>query len=151
MPRGKKAEPNQILSVSEMNNLKEEKMGLEQTIKDIEEVPGSERASSINQERINQNIRVLDKQIHQGKAPTISGYGKDKAATRVKELATQITVGMPTYDQMHNPRKYPGIIRKNVNWSKSNASRIAEYKQLVRTLEPGDPSAPSVENLRKLK
>jgi hypothetical protein len=55
---------------------------------------------------------------------------------------------MPSREEMMKPNMHPGAIEKHIRWEKQNVQNIARYKQLQRQLNPGDPRAGSVENLR---
>jgi len=140
----------QILANSEITSLQEEKRELEAALKEIDDGAGSgTRGGSIDKDALRRQAKAIDQKIEAGSPVNVRGLAKDKMADRAKQLEEQFTVGMPTRDQMRNPGKYPGVIRQNYEWQKRNSSAIKEWKQLQRQLEPGDPTMPSQERLRR--
>jgi len=91
---------------------------------------------------------VRDKQILEERVPEkfTTGIEKDREYSRAKELAEQIKVGMPTDSEMK--KCPPGMINQHLKWSRENEEKIAEWKGIMRRLEPDMPNAANVENLR---
>lgn len=96
-------------------------------------------------------------------APAVSGTDRDKVVRRVKYLETKIRDGMPTKDEMMGKRhsnpgqpnsKYqeaiPSVVDQHMKWEAKNAGNIREWKHLKRILEPDNPDATNVEQLRKI-
>ena len=139
-----------VLSASQRAALLDEKRDLEATIRDAEdgEKTGNPRAGMIDKKYIEADISRLDKQIQSGTPGKITNATKDKLSSRAEELRKEILIGMPNYDQMMKPARYPGIVRKNVEWTKRTTKACEEYKQVMRRLEPDDPTASSVEAFR---
>jgi uncharacterized short protein YbdD (DUF466 family) len=139
-----------VLSASQRAALMDEKRDLEATIRDAEagEKTGNPRAGMIDKKHIEADISRLDQQIQSGTPGRITAGTRDKLAKRAEELRKEILVGMPKYDQMMKPARYPGIVRKNVEWTKRTGKACEEYKQVMRKLEPDDPTASSVEAFR---
>lgn len=139
-----------ILSENERENLAEEKNSIDNTIKAIESGTGegTKAKSMIDVGRLKKESEYLDKTIREGSPSRISGTTKDKLVAEAKRLSDLIKEGMPTYDEMKDPVRNPGAIRKNILWEKRNIHNIQEWKQLQRQLEPDDPTISNVERLR---
>lgn len=108
-------------------------------------------------------IRKYKKILAERTAPEVDGKERDRIARRAKYLEAKIKEGMPTRDEMmgkrhsdpDNPnRKYqeaiPSIVDRNTKWMLANAARIKEWKHLKRILDPTNPGACNVEQLRKI-
>jgi len=143
MVRGKK---KKILTYNERVGLEEEKRELEALQRESQE-PG--RSRSIDQAALSRQIAHLDKEIHEGSAPSIRGVTKDRLAGRARDLEEQLKNGMPTRDEMSHPAKNPGAVRKHMSWEHRNKENIKEYKEIQRQLNPDAPV--NIENLRKEK
>ena len=150
MVRGKKAGTGQILSPSELKDLKTERNEIQSNLREIDEGAGAgTRAAAINRANLEKASQRLEKTIVDHSPRVIRGGDKDRLASKAEELREKISQGMPSYDQMWKPTKHPGIVRQNLDWQRRNAGNINEYKQVMRQLEPGDPSASSVERFRR--
>lgn len=140
----------EVLSVSEINELRNERREIQETIKDVEEgrVGAGTRAAQIDVGRLKKEEEYLGRAIEQGSPQVFKGVSKDKAHERSKQLEEQIRENMPNRSEMRDPVRNPGAIMKNVAWEKNNAERIREWRSLQRSLNPHDPTATSVERLR---
>lgn len=137
----------QVLSASEIAALKEESKEISATLNAANEHNGSNK---IDKGALKRQQAHIDRLIHEGSAPKLSGKEKDKLYARAKELESKIKQGMPTRDQMWAKRgEHPGIVRHQRQWEARNARDIQEWKQIQRALEPGDPTASSIERLRR--
>lgn len=137
----------QVLSENEVRSLREEKKELESTMNQSEFGRGT-AAEQIDKKALAGQIRRIDSAIQAGTAPKLGGSQKDKLASEARQLAEAIKSGMPNQNEMDNPRKNPGAIRKNQLWEKNQRGNIERWKQVMRTIEPGDPTASNVERLR---
>jgi len=140
----------EVLSPSELRSLKDELREMDTLDRTLSEgvgrgTPGEGIDRGILQQQRNRYSRII--QDHSPKK--IKTITKDKMAKRAHELEASIRSGMLTYDEMNDLNKNPGAPFKNLQWEKRNATAIKEWKQLQRNLEPGDPTASSVERLRK--
>jgi len=139
----------EVLSPSAIEDLKQEKEQLENTIKEIEQdKTGEGTRAVVDVDRLKREVRFLEQRIKEGAPPKVAGVAKDNLAEEAKKLAEQIKVGMPTYKEMQNPAKFPGAIQKNMAWERTKQPLVLRWKQIMRTLEPGDPTAANVETLR---
>jgi len=148
MVRSKK----QILSPSEIQALRSEKNDQERMLKELDSEnwgAGTNASQRVDKDALRRQVRQLDKAITDGTPRQIRGATKDKMSKRVKELEGNIVQGMPSHNEMWNLKRNPGAPTKNLNWQKRNAKNIQEYKQIMRQLEPGDPTASNIERLRR--
>ena len=136
MTRGK---GKHILSIAEREGLVSEKKDLENTLKDAQNYGSG--GAGIDSGKIKAQIASLDKGLHEGEAPRATGARKDTLAAEARQLKEEIMVGMPTQFEMDHPGKAPGAIGKHMNWDKRNADKIRRYKEIMRILEPQDPTA----------
>jgi hypothetical protein len=149
MVRGKGV-AKQILSPGEIKDLQMERKEIETNMRELDEGAGAgTRAAAINRANLQKAQQRLDKTIVDHSPKVIRGGDKDRLASKAQELREKISQGMPSYDQMWKPTAHPGIVRQNLDWQRRNAGNINEYKQVMRQLEPGDPSASSVERFRR--
>lgn len=148
MTRGKK---QHVLAPSEIKALKSERNEMAGMLKELEE-GGFGRgtpASQMDKARIRAQVNLYDRKIEAGTPKQIRGASKDRLVKQAEELAESIKEGMPSRGEMRNLRDNPNAPFKNLDWQKRNGSRITEYKQLMRRLEPGDPGASNIEKLRR--
>jgi len=89
----------------------------------------------------------MDRLREKWKSEPIAPQDKDRMASRIRDLETEIANGMPTHTEMWKPTQEN--IQKHLGWEKANATRIEELKNLKRRLEPDNPNAGRVEHLRK--
>jgi len=147
----KKAE-DYVMSPSELGALKEEMndaSGVLQTLERDQYGEGTRASEMIDRNALRAQVRKYDALVTKYAPKAIRGATKDKLAKRSKELAQFIQDGMPSFEEMNNLKKHPGTPWKNLNWEKSKAQAIYEWKQCQRRLCPGDPTASSVEMLRR--
>lgn len=143
--RGK---PKKILSISERETLAGEKQDLGGQLKSAR---GKEWGDSSRMDTgvMAQQMNVIDKALHDGVAPVVKGVKKDGMAQRSKDLLTSIREGMPTRYEMDNPHLCPGAVHKHLKWSAKNAANITEYRRIMKTLEPDDPTTYDLEKYRR--
>ena len=148
MTRGK---GKQILSQSELDGLKEEKRELEAALKDAESGEygkGTRAAGAVDTAAMKRQIARLDKAIHDGQAPKVSGIEKDDLIKEANEIRERLKIGLPTRFEMDHPAKAPGAVGKHLNWQARNAKDIKRYREIMQTIEPDDPTATDIEKLR---
>jgi len=138
-----------IMSPSELQGLKQERNETKNILKNAESYGHGTRASEmLDKGELKRSISKYDMMIEKYTPSVLKGKSKDKVAARAKELGEFIREGMPTHNEMMDIQKNPGVPWKNLNWEKSKATAIQEWKQCQRKLEPGDPTASTVERLR---
>ena len=146
MTRGK-GSGKKILSISEREGLISERKDLEGNLKDAGQYGGGQ----VNTGVIKKQIDNLDKALHDGLAPKVAGIKKDALWAEAQKLKDEIMVGMPSQFEMDHPAKAPGAIHKHMNWDRKNADKIRRYKDIMRALEPDDPTAMMYDSWRREK
>ncbi len=136
-----------VLSIAEREGLIEEKKDLEAQLNNSEYAA----AQQIDSGAIKRQVAKLDQAIHEGSAPSVRGANKDRLYARAKELKEIIVKGMPTQYEMDNPGKAIGAVGKHRNWEARTQAAREEFRQIMRTLEPDDPTAVDVEKWRNEK
>lgn len=150
--RGRKiTEGGRSLTLGEREDLKGLRQEAEATLKHLSANPGTSRSDSIDKAKLKQEIDYYDGVLAEHSPTTPRGANKDKLWTRAKELEEQMKANMPTREEMDHPARRPGAVRKHMMWAKVNDPKVREYKELMRRLEPDDPTAMDVERLRREK
>jgi len=150
MVRGKK-KLDRSLTMGERQDLQGQKQEIEATIRSIEESPGSNRGQGINVSNLKKQSAYLDGVLHEGTPKKMAGTVKDGLIKRAGVLREEMQVNMPTRFEMDHPAKSPGAIAKHIKWSEKNDPKIREYREIMRKVEPDDPTATDVEQLRRDK
>ena len=153
MVRGRRvrAEGRRSLTQGEITDLKGQKQEAESTLKYIESNPGANTSTPVDKSALKRQINKYDAILSEGAPPKVRGTNKDGMAKRAEELRGEMRKNMPTRDQMNHPATNPGAVQKHLKWTKLNDPKVREYKEIMRRLEPDDPTAMSVESLRKDK
>lgn len=133
----------------ELADLHGQKQEIDATLKHLETNPGTTRSEGIDTNALKKQRDYLDKVIHDNKPKTARGGNRDGLAQEAKSIADRIQVGMPTHDEMDHPSKNPGAVHKHLNWAKRTDDDVRRYKEIMRRLEPEDPTAGNVERFRK--
>lgn len=146
----------------------QERQEREQRIKSAENYLQNYKFSSFRTER-ERDITPILRQLKEDKkilselsAPTVSNQEKNALLKQCRKLEKNIKIGMPTFDEMMGKRKtnpdkskyqeaIPSIVDKNIKWTLAKNPLVREWKRIKRILEPDDPNATNVENLRKKK
>lgn len=138
-----------IMSPSELQGLKQEMKDTQSILRTAEEFGHGTRASEmLDKNELKRSVTRYDRMIKHYSPPNLRGAAKDKVAKRAKELGEFIRKGMPTRAEMGDLGEHPGTPYKNLKWEQEKAEAIQEWKQCQRKLEPGDPTASTVERLR---
>jgi hypothetical protein len=147
-PRSKK---KQVLSVTELEGLKDEKRELESALKEAEGYGAGTAGEQLNKGRIKAEIKHYEDEIAAGSPGRLQAKTKDSLYREEKHLEEQFKKGMPTREEMRSPGKYPGAVRKHMHWLNENekSGYVARYREIQRTLRPGEEK--SIEELRKDK
>jgi hypothetical protein len=142
-----------ILSISEREALIDEKKDAEATLKDVQsgEYGVGTSGSQIDQNALKRRIDHLDKALHDGLPPKVRAKTKDELSKEAEMLRGRIQEKMPSKYEMDNPHLCPGAVRKHINWDKATQSDRERFREIMRTLEPDDPTAVDVEKLRREK
>lgn len=139
------------MTIGEKEDIKGQKQEAVATLKYLEENPGASRSDMVDKTKLKREIDRYDAVLAEGVPTNPRGANKDHMVARSKELAEKMQKNMPTREQMDHPARNPGAIRKHMIWSKNNEKNVLEYKEIMRRLEPDDPTATDVEKLRMEK
>ena len=149
MTRGK---GKHILSPSEREGLMEDKRELEAALRDAESGEyGKGTGVSVDTAAIKRQIARIDQALDDGKAPKVSSVKRDELVKEAENLKERIIQGMPTKYEMDHPAMCPGAVRKHLNWDKRTEPDRARYREIMRILDPEDPTAADLEKFRKEK
>lgn len=155
MTRGKGKNPVTGLSRSmtpgELADIEGLKNEAEATLKHVEEHQITGAGEMVDKQRLKQEIARYDAIIHEGTPAKVRGINKDKLTEEARSLETEMQKYMPTREEMDHPERNPGAVRKHMKWGDKNQQNIQRYKEIMRTLEPEDPTATSIDKLRREK
>lgn len=149
MVRGKGKRQREILSVTERDNLLDQRRELEDILKERENYGSGTPAEQIDVAKIKHQIAMINRAIEDRTPATPRGANKDRLLKEVEELAEKIKEGMPTRYEMDQPHKNPGSVRKHMTWESRNRGNIERFRELQRILNPGMEI--SIETFRKEK
>ena len=146
MTRGK---GKYILSASERQGLEDDKRELETALKDAESGEyGKGTKASVDTDAIKREISRIDHALDDGKAPKLSDTKKDELVKEAQALKERFMQGMPTRFEMDHPSRCPGAVHKHLNWDKRTAADRNRYKEIMKILDPDDPTATDIEKFR---
>ena len=151
MVRGKGTAVKRILTEGEKSDIKGQIQEAHSTLKEMESYGKGTQADGIDKAQLQGKINHYEKVLQEGTAPKVRGNKKDDLQKRADYLASELKQGMPTRFEMDHPAKAPGAVHKHMNWDKRNKGNMKEYKNIMRTLEPNDPTSTDVEKFRKEK
>jgi hypothetical protein len=157
MTRGKGGKVNPVtgmdrsLTVAEREDLQGMKQEAVATLQHLESTQVAGSAEMVDKGKLKQEIARYDAILHEGTPAKVSGASKDKLREEAKRLEDAMTTNMPTRDEMDHPATNPGAVRKHMLWSERNKGNVARYKEIMRTLEPDDPTVTSIDRLRRAK
>jgi hypothetical protein len=157
MTRGKgKVNPitglDRSLTLGERQDIMTQKTEAEATLRYATEnqyAPGA--AGTINKEKLKSDINRYDAILSEGAPAKLSGLKRDALIREAKELEEKLKENMPTTEEMNHPAKNPGAVQKHIKWEGRNLQNIKRYKEIMRQLEPDDPTNTSLDKLRREK
>ena len=150
MVRGK-GTVKRMLTEGEKQDIKGQVQEAQETLREMKKYGSGTPADAISTANLEKKINHYGKVLEDGTPRAVRGARKDGMAERAQELKKQIVDGMPTRNEMDHPAKCPGAVHKHMKWDKRNKEAVREYKNIMRTLEPGDPTATDLEKFRKEK
>ena len=136
-----------VLSITEIQNIKDEKRDLQIALNEAEGAGTGTQAEQIDKAAIKNQIRRYDQVLEENAMHSVSGSKKDAMVKREKELEGLFREGLPSKYEMDHPSKCPGAVRKHQTWSAKTKAFIHEWRNIQRTLRPGEER--SIEQLRK--
>ena len=150
--RGKGVAANaEVLSVNELDGLREERQDLERSLREGEGFGTGTAGEAIDKVAMQRRIHSIGQQIIDGTPGKMTGKQIDSLSRESKELEAQFKKGMPTRYEMAHPGKCPGAVRKHMKWLNENEKTgyVDRYRTIQRILNPGEEH--SIETLRKDK
>jgi len=155
MVRGKGVNPvtglKRSMTMGELQDIQAQKAESEATLNYLNENPGATTSQPVDKVRLQKEIQRYDSIIHEGSPKEVRGINKDRLIKEADELRETLRKGMPTREEMDHPAKNPGAVAKHIGWNKRNRENIERYKDIMRQVEPNDPTATNYDNLRREK
>jgi len=147
----KKKVQDPVLSVSERENLQEEKRDLEGSLRQAEGYGEGGPGAQLNVGAIKAQINRVDLAIHESEPGRLNGAQRDALQKEALKLADKFVEGLPTKYEMDHPAKCPGAVRKHMKWLTrfEKTGMVDRYRNIQRLINPGEEL--SVEALRKEK
>lgn len=155
MTRGKGVNPvtglDRSLTMGERQDIQQQKIEAESTLKYATENNVGGAGGAIDKKKLQAEINRYDAILHEGTPGKISGLKRDALLKEAQALAVAMQVNMPTQHEMDFPHKNPGAVQKHIKWEGRNLSNIKRYKEIMRQVEPDDPTNTNIDRLRKEK
>lgn len=144
-----KAKPKEVLSVTELDDLKGQREELERSLREGEGYGAGTPGEQIDTSKTKREIARISAAIIDGTPGKLTGTQKDSLEREARQLEERFLEGMPTKYEMDHPAKCPGAVRKHMKWLQRNEATgaVDRYRQIQRTLRPGEEK--SIESLRK--
>jgi len=150
---GPRAKPKkkQVLSVTELDNLKSEKKDLEHALKEAEGYGAGTAGEQMDKAKIKAQIAHYDREIEAGTPTKVRGKTIDSLVREAKELEERFKKGLPTRYEMAHPAKCPGAVRKHMKWLNENEKPgyVDRWREIQRIINTGEEK--SIEELREDK
>jgi hypothetical protein len=155
MTRGKGINPmtglTRPMSPGELQDIQGQKAEAEASLKYATENQIGGGGGGIDKNKLKAEINRYDAILHAGAPKRVSGTQKDAMVAEAARLAGEMQKNMPSQDEMDHPAKNPGAVQKHLKWEQRNLKNIQDYKTIMRTLEPDDPTNTNIDRLRKIK
>jgi hypothetical protein len=155
MTRGKGKNPitglERSMTTAELDDIRGMKQEAEATLKHVETHNVSGAGEMVDKGKLKAEIAKYDAIIHEGSPKQVRGMSKDRMIAEAKQLEESMQKNMPSRFEMDHPERNPGAVQKHLKWEKRNAVNIPRYKEIMRTLEPDDPTATNIDRLRNEK
>jgi len=139
------------MTMGELNDIKQQKLEAEGILKHVSEHQVSGAGEAIDKNRLKAQIDRYDAILHEGAPQKVRGLNKDRLAREAQDLREKMQRNMPTMDEMMHPSRNPGAVQKHMKWEARNLENIKRYKEVMRTIEPDDPTNTSIDRLRREK
>lgn len=155
MTRGKGVNPmtglTRPLSGGEIQDIQQQKAEAEASLKYATENQAGGAGGAIDKNKLKAEINRYDAILNSGAPKKVSGIQKDAMVKESQRLAEEMQKNMPTKEEMDHPARNPGAVQKHLKWEQRNLKNIQDYKTIMRTLEPDDPTNTNIDRLRKEK
>lgn len=151
MVRGKGGSMDRSLTHGEIQDITMQKQEAEATLKHLAANPGTARQDTIDKTRLQKEAKYLDRVLQENSPKVPRGTNRDSMVKEAGEIAQRIKINLPTRAEMDSPAKHPGAVHKHLKWLKNNETDVRRYKEIMRRVEPNDPTATDIEKMRKEK
>jgi hypothetical protein len=139
------------MTIGERQDIEGLKAEAEATLRHAEENKVAGSGEMLDKTHLKREIARYDEILHEGAPVKVRGVTKDKLISEARELEDKMQKYMPTREEMAHPERNPGAVQKHIKWGDRNKGNIQRYKEIMRTLEPDDPTATSIDRLRRDK
>jgi len=139
------------LTLGERQDIVGQKAEAEASLRYAEENQVGGAGGAIDKNKLKAEINRYDAILHEGTPARISGMKKDALIKEAEGLANEMRKNMPTQDEMDHPSKNPGAVQKHIKWGDRNVQNIKRYKEIMRQVEPDDPTNTNIDRLRREK
>jgi hypothetical protein len=157
MTRGRGINPltglSRPMSPGELQDIQGQKAEAEASLKYATENQAGGGGGAIDKNKLKAEINRYDAILNAGAPKRVSGTQKDAMVAEAARLAGEMQKNMPTQDEMDHPGnpRNAGAVQKHLKWEQRNLKNIQDYKTIMRTLEPDDPTNTNIDRLRKEK
>ena len=155
MTRGKGVNPitglNRPMSAGERQDIMGQRQEAEASLRYATENQIGGAGAAIDKSKLKAEINRYDAILHAGEPAKVSGQKKDAMLKDALRIAEEIKVNMPTQYEMDHPAKSPGAVQKHLKWEQRNLKNIQDYKNLMRSVDPDNPTNTNIDVLRKEK
>lgn len=139
------------LTLGEKADLLSQKQEAEAQLKELETYGQGTAAEAIDKTKLKKEAERLGNYVDEHSVPNVRGVGKDRLAQEAEVLKGEFMKNLPTRYEMDHPARCPGAVHKHLKWSQKNEPAVRRYKEIMRTIEPDDPTAGDIEKLRMEK
>jgi hypothetical protein len=142
-----RGEVPQKMSVSERVSVEGQLRDRESMLKNEDELENTKVGTS----GLDAEVHKLRRMVERDKSFQLTDQHRIMLSKKRKQLIDLMVPDMPTYDEMWLPtgtRESNRAVRKNIAFEQKHAKNIQQYQYVMRLLEPNDPDAGSIEEIR---
>ena len=143
--------PRRTMTIGERQDIAGMKAEAVATLKHATEHQVGGQGEMLDKGRIQQEINRYDTILKDGAPKQVRGTNKDNLIAEARGLEEKMQKNMPTLDEMNHPEKNPGAVQKHIKWGERNKENVSRFKEIMRTVEPDDPTATNIDKLRREK
>ena len=127
--------------------------------------PWWKRSVGIDSGEALKNSRLYKKNYDRTAPETLSPQAQNEMWKRAKQLKDEFTIGMLSREELHPTKSFLDngatrfvvdeermrsnrSVERELMWQKKNADKVAQFKNLMRHLNPDDPHASDIERFR---
>lgn len=112
------------------------------------------------------NLKDLQRNYDRTAPESLTTEAQNALWKRAKQLKDEFVVGMLSHDELHpvkgitvdgsvrivvDEEKVSRVVERNTAWYNKNLAKISEYKNILRNLNPDNPTASDIERFRPSK